>query len=90
MAQSRDTRAFASATHVLPGPTMRSTRGMVPVPYARAATACAPPTRNTRSTPAIFAAASTTASGLGQTAMTSATPATRAGMAVMSSEDGSG
>ena len=61
-----------------------------PVPYASAAIACAPPTRKSRVTPASSAAAITTGSGRGQTAMISRTPATRAGMAVISSEEGSG
>ena len=52
--------------------------------------ACAPPRRNSRVTPAAAAAASTTASGRGQTAMISRTPATRAGIAVISSDEGSG
>ena len=34
---------FASATYALPGPTILSTFGMLSVPYASAATACAPP-----------------------------------------------
>ena len=55
-----------------------------------AATAWAPPMRNTRSTPASTAAASTTGSTDGQQAITSGTPATRAGIAVMSTVEGSG
>ena len=66
------------------------TRGTVAVPYARAAIAWAPPIRNSRETPASSAAAITAGTGRGQTAMMSATPATRAGMAVISSDEGSG
>ena len=73
-----------------PGPTILSTRGTVAVPYASAAIACAPPTRNSRVTPASSAAAITTGSGRGQTTMISRTPATRAGIAVISSDEGSG
>ena len=67
---------------------MTSTRGTVSVPYAMAAIACAPPTRNTRSTPISRAAASTdrlTAPSLpGGVQMTSSlTPATRAGTEFM-------
>ena len=91
IAQSDDTSALAAATYALPGPTILSTRGIDAVPYASAATACAPPTLNSRVTPASAAAASTTGAGRGHTAITSGTPATvRAGMAVMSSDDGSG
>ena len=49
-----------------PGPTILSTRGIVAVPYASAAIACAPPTRNSRVTPASSAAAITAGSGRGQ------------------------
>ena len=52
--------------------------------------ACAPPIRNRRETPASAAAAITTGSGFGHTAMTLATPAALAGIAVISSDDGSG
>ena len=55
-----------------------------------AATACAPPTRKKRSTPASSAAAKTAASGRGQATSTSLTPAARAGMAFISSEEGKG
>src|SRR3972149_3586872 len=47
---------------MLPGPTILSTRRIVAVPYASAATACAPPTRQPSVTPAIRAAASTAGS----------------------------
>jgi hypothetical protein len=60
------------------------------VPNASAATACAPPIRNKRVTPASSAAAITAGSGRGQTAMISRTPAMRAGTAVISSDEGSG
>ena len=72
---------FASVTNRFPGPTILSTCGTVRVPNARAATACAPPTRNSRVTPASRAAASTT-SGVppgGVTITISGTPATTAG-----------
>jgi len=52
--------------------------------------ACAPPSRNNRVTPASTAAAATTASIRGQAATMSGTPATCAGTAVISSDDGSG
>ena len=90
MAQSRETRAFASATQALPGPTILSTRGTLAVPYAMAAMAWAPPSWNTRSTPASMAAASTAASGRGQATITSFTPAARAVTAAISSDEGSG
>src|SRR6185312_9374490 len=81
------TWSFASATYALPGPTMRSTGGMVSVPYAIAAMAPAPPTANTRSTFAIAAAARTSGEGSrprgGEHNTTSPTPAARAGMAPM-------
>src|SRR5438094_6900673 len=78
---------------MLPGPATTSTRGMLAVPYARAAIACAPPTRYTASTPARCAAAriaaGTLPSGRGGVASTrSDTPATRAGIAVIKTVDG--
>ncbi len=51
------TSRLAAVTYMLPGPTMTSTGRIVSVPYARAAIACAPPTRYTSSTPARAAAA---------------------------------
>ena len=90
MPQSAATSAFAAATYRFPGPTILSTRGTVAVPYASAAIACAPPSRNSRETPASSAAAMTTGSGRGQTAMMSRTPAAAAGIAVISSDEGSG
>jgi hypothetical protein len=69
-----------------------STAGTVPVPKVKAAIAWAPPMVNTRSTPASAAAASTRGcsapSGAGTAIRTSPTPATRAGMAFISTEEG--
>ena len=47
-----NTARLAAATKRLPGPVILSTPGTVSVPYAKAATACAPPMVNTRVTPA--------------------------------------
>ncbi len=92
MPTSPNTWRLASATYTLPGPTILSTRGTVAVPKASAATACAPPIVNTRSTPAIAAAASTTSfsspRGAGTTITSSPTPATRAGMPFISTDEG--
>src|SRR5947209_10091535 len=80
---------------MFPGPATTSTRGIDSVPYAIAAIACAPPARYTVSTWAI-AAAARIASGTvpsrrgGVASTTSSTPATRAGMAVISTVDGYG
>ena len=67
-------------------------RGSCRVPYASAAIACAPPIVNTRVTPARCAAASTsglrTPSGVGTTMTISRTPATCAGIAFISTDDG--
>ena len=86
------TRRLAAATYALPGPTILSTAGIVSVPNASAPTACAPPMRNTRSTPASAAAARTVAficpSGVGVTMMSCLTPATLAAMAFISTDDG--
>ena len=72
---------------------MTSTGSIVSVPYAIAATACAPPIRYTSSTPASAAAASvesgmlpSAAGGVART--TCGTPATLATTAVMSTVDG--
>src|SRR5262245_42283025 len=78
---------------MLPGPTILSTRLIVSVPYASAAMACAPPTRYASVTPAMRAAVSTTGSRDlsapgGDTSTISGTPATRAGIAVISTVDG--
>lgn len=87
-----NTRRLADATYALPGPQILSTAGTVCVPYASAATACAPPIVNTRSTPPNSAAASTRSffrpSGVGTTITISPTPATRAGIAFISTDDG--
>ena len=87
-----NTCRLASATYALPGPTMRSTGAIVAVPYAMAATAWAPPTRYTSATPARRAASSTsgfsTPPGAGTHIATRPTPATRAGTAFISTEDG--
>ena len=67
---------------------------MVAVPYAIAATAWAPPTRKSRVTPETWHAPSVHASispvprTPGEQTNTSRTPATRAGIAVMSTDDG--
>ena len=84
---------FASATKALPGPTILSTRGIDAVPYASAATACAPPTLKIRPTPATCAAARmyglTEPSLFGGVTMTiSSTPAIFAGIASISTVDG--
>jgi hypothetical protein len=77
---------------MLPGPTILSTAGTVSVPNASAPTAWAPPRVKKRSTPATAAAASTMSlsspSGAGLTMTISATPATRAGSAFISTELG--
>ena len=85
-----DTSFLAAVTHRLPGPTMTSAAGMGPTPYAMAAMACAPPTQMNPSTPARCAAASVAGAGLGLATQTCSTPATRAVIAVMSTDDGSG
>ena len=80
---------LAAVTKTLPGPTILSTFFMDSVPSARAAIACAPPTRYISDTPAISNA--TMVSGFiggGEQAHISLTPATRAGTAVMSAVDG--
>src|SRR4051794_7893526 len=87
------TSRLARATYTLPGPTMTSTGRIVSVPYAIAATAWAPPMASTVSTPAIAAAARTSSGTVpsrrgGTHSTTSGTPATRAGIAVMSTVDG--
>ena len=58
MPTSPFTSFFAAATNALPGPVTLLTAGMVSVPYAMAAMACAPPTLKMRSTPAALAATS--------------------------------
>ena len=70
-----------------------TTFGTARVPKAKAATAWAPPIKNTRSTPAMEAAAKMSGFGLpslpgGVTIINSSTPAILAGMAFISTEDG--
>ena len=71
---------------------MRSTGAMLAVPQASAATAWAPPMRQTSSTPARRAAASTSGlsapPGAGTHIAMRGTPATRAGRAFISTEEG--
>src|SRR5205823_14374345 len=88
MSTSPYTCRFADATHALPGPTILSTRGTLAVPNASAAIACAPPSSNTRSTPASRAASIVSGDGPGVTITSSGTPATFAGTAVISTLDG--
>src|SRR5262249_39631343 len=88
MSTAPNTCRLASATQALPGPTILSTRGTDAVPYANAATACAPPRGNTRSTPAARAAYSVSGLAPGVTSTSCATPATLAGTAVISTDDG--
>ena len=92
MPTAPNTWRLAVATKMLPGPTILSTFGTVCVPYANAATACAPPIVNTLLTPATAAAANTSwfnsPPGVGTTIMISCTPATCAGMAFINTEDG--
>ena len=82
-------RRLAATSHGLPGPTIFTQRGTLAVPWAAAATACAPPALHTVSTPDRRAATSVAGSTLpsgpgGVSTMRSGTPATVAGMAVMS------
>jgi hypothetical protein len=60
------------------------------VPYAAAAIACAPPSRETEVAPAASAAARTTGDGDGHSTAMSFTPATLAGTTVMTAVEGSG
>ena len=87
-----DDAAFAAATYAFPGPTILSTGAIVAVPKASAATACAPPTRYTSSIPTSSAAARTsglrTPPGAGTVMTNRSTPATLAGIAFISTEDG--
>lgn len=76
---------LAPVTNTFPGPTIFWTGSIVSVPSAIAAMACAPPVLYISSTPAISAATSTRGlMGAGVHMTTSSTPATLAGMAVMS------
>ena len=81
---------LASATHRLPGPTILSTLGTVAVPNASAPTACAPPIRKIRVTPdRAHAARTVSVTPLGGTTATiSRTPATIAGTAFITTDDG--
>ena len=84
---------LAVATKILPGPTILSTLGTLSVPYAIAATACAPPIRKILSTPASLAAARIFGFGLpffigGVHITISSTPAILAGIAFISTDDG--
>ena len=86
------TRRFAAATYAFPGPQILSTAGIVAVPYASAAIACAPPMVKTRVTCARCAAARTSVlrapPGVGTATTISRTPATCAGIAFISTDDG--
>src|SRR5579875_601235 len=89
------TQRLAAATQMLPGPVTRSTGGHPSTPYANIATAWAPPTACTSSTPSRAQAASTAGfgrppnSGFGGDATASeATPATWAGTTFMTTLDG--
>ena len=78
---------------MLPGPTILPTFGTLSVPYARAATACAPPIRKILSTPAIFAAAMMFGLGVpsfcgGVHIIISSTPAIFAGIAFIRTDEG--
>ena len=85
---------LASVTKTFPGPKILSARGIVSVPSASAAIACAPEARKTRCTPASSAATSFSgctlpSSRAAVTPIRSGTPATSAGSAVCSTEEGS-
>ena len=93
MPTSPNTWRLASVTYALPGPVILSTRRMLSVPYASAATAWAPPAFSTRCTPAILAANSTAWLTLppmpgGVVMHTSGQPAITAGMAFISTVEG--
>src|SRR5262249_37841045 len=88
------TNCFAAVTHPLPGPKILTTLGILSVPYARAATACAPPTLTTASIPQSSAAASTPRCAVppgwgGAQTIRSGQPARRAGPPSMMTEEGS-
>ena len=93
MPTSPETSRFVAVTYTFPGPAITSTRGTLSVPYAIAATACAPPAFTTSSAPARDAA-NNTAGGTdpsgdgGVHTTTRSTPATRAGTTVMHTVDG--
>ena len=88
IAHALETSSLAAVTHWLPGPTILSTGSIVSVPYASAATACAPPTAYTSSMPSSRATASVASAGRGVTTAIRPTPATRAGTAAITSDDG--
>ncbi len=92
---SAATICLAAVTHELPGPKILSTLGTVAVPYAIAATACAPPSLNTWSMPhsraTVSTAGSASPSGRGGVQSTrTRQPASRAGTASMIAVEGSG
>jgi len=87
------TSILAAVTHWLPGPNILSTLGTVCVPYASAATACAPPALRTADAPTMWAtyitSGDTLPSGRGGVARRiSRQPATCAGMPSMSAVEG--
>ena len=88
IAHALETSSFAAVTQRFPGPTILSTRAIVSVPYASAAIAWAPPTAYTSSIPSSRAVASVASAGRGVTTAIRSTPATGAGTAAITSEDG--
>ncbi|CAB4529767.1 unannotated protein [freshwater metagenome] len=80
IAVSTETNFFAAATKAFPGPTIRVTRDIDSVPYAKAAIACAPPICVMYSIPSHAANANISLLGFGQTTVIDLTPATCAGM----------
>ena len=90
-----ETNALAAATQALPGPAIRSTGAISPAPNASAAIACAPPTVQMVSIPQVAAASAMAGSSPplargGVTTVSIFTPATRAGIASISSVENSG
>src|SRR5436190_8538304 len=75
---------------MFPGPTMRSARGTVFVPNAKAAMAWAPPRRNTFRRPSNDAVPRISVTGRGEVTHTDGTPATCAGITVIINVEGSG
>ena len=75
---------------MLPGPTMRSARGTVRVPKAKAAMACAPPIWKTFSSPSSRAVPSTSTGGRGHATAMRGTRATCAGITVIITVEGRG
>src|SRR3989338_820588 len=90
MPTSPYTCLFAYGTYLLPGPTILSTEGIVFVPYANAPIAWAPPTENILSAPAMSAATMVAGAILGEQTMTDCTPATLAGIMLISADEGRG